>query len=289
MELDQLRHFLKVAEHSNFTRAAEDIALSQPALSRSVGRLEAELGQPLFERQTRSVSLTDAGHLLLERARQILLLVDDTKALFNDDGQTGRIRVASIPTIAPYFLPERLKRFHRDFPEANVVVHEDTTENLLKKLNDGLVDVMIAALPIEARYLQIEKLFDEELLLVTAKENPLAKRKSIRLHDLESLPFVLLGEAHCLTDSIVSFCRQKSFHPLSVERTSQLATVQELVALDHGISLVPKMAAERDNSTRRVYRSLDGTKPTRSVILVTNPYRYQSRLQQSFEAFIRGA
>ena len=289
MELDQLRHFLKVAEHSNFTRAAEDIALSQPALSRSVGRLEAELGQPLFERQTRSVSLTDAGHLLLERARQILLLVDDTKALFNDDGQTGRIRVASIPTIAPYFLPERLKRFHRDFPEANVVVHEDTTENLLKKLNDGLVDVMIAAFPIEARYLQIEKLFDEELLLVTAKENPLAKRKSIRLHDLESLPFVLLGEAHCLTDSIVSFCRQKSFHPLSVERTSQLATVQELVALDHGISLVPKMAAERDNSTRRVYRSLDGTKPTRSVILVTNPYRYQSRLQQSFEAFIRGA
>jgi LysR family hydrogen peroxide-inducible transcriptional activator len=289
MELDQLRHFLKVAEHSNFTRAAEDIALSQPALSRSVGRLEAELGQPLFERQTRSVSLTDAGHLLLERARQILLLVDDTKALFNDDGQTGRIRVASIPTIAPYFLPERLKRFHRDFPEANVVVHEDTTENLLKKLNDGLVDVMIAAFPIEARYLQIEKLFDEELLLVTAKENPLAKRKSIRLHDLESLPFVLLGEAHCLTDSIVSFCRQKSFHPLSVERTSQLATVQELVALDHGISLVPKMAAERDNSARRVYRSLDGTKPTRSVIMVTNPYRYKSRLQQSFEAFIRGA
>ena len=289
MELDQLRHFLKVAEHSNFTRAAEDIALSQPALSRSVGRLEAELGQPLFERQTRSVSLTDAGHLLLERARQILLLVDDTKALFNDDGQTGRIRVASIPTIAPYFLPERLKRFHRDFPEANVVVHEDTTENLLKKLKDGLVDVMIAAFPIEARYLQIEKLFDEELLLVTAKENPLAKRKSIRLHDLESLQFVLLGEAHCLTDSIVSFCRQKSFHPLSVECTSQLATVQELVALDHGISLVPKMAAERDNSTRRVYRSLDGTKPTRSVIMVTNPYRYQSRLQQSFEAFIRGA
>lgn len=287
MELDQLRHFLKVAEYSNFTRAAEDISLSQPALSRSVGRLEEELGQPLFERQTRSVSLTDAGHLLLERARQILLLVDDTKSLFHDDGKTGRIRVASIPTIAPYFLPERLKRFHRNFPGANVVVHEDTTENLLKKLNDGLVDVMIAALPIEAKYLQIEKLFDEELLLVAAKENPLAKKKSIHLHDIESLPFVLLGEAHCLTDSIVSFCRQKSFHPLSVERTSQLATVQELVALDHGISLVPKMAAERDNSARRVYRSLDGTKPTRSVIMVTNPYRYKSRLQQSFEEFIR--
>ncbi|MCE3016876.1 MAG: LysR family transcriptional regulator [Pirellula sp.] len=86
-----------------------------PKSKRSVGRLEEERGQPLFERQTRSVSLTDAGHLLLERARQILLLVDDTKARFNDDGQTGRIRVASIPTIAPYFLPDCLsppKKIH---------------------------------------------------------------------------------------------------------------------------------------------------------------------------------
>jgi LysR family hydrogen peroxide-inducible transcriptional activator len=245
MELDQLRHFLKVAEHASFTRAAQEVELSQPALSRSISRLEEALGQPLFERQTRKVSLTDAGNLLLDKARQILTLVDDTKAQFVDDGRTGRIRVAAIPTIAPYFLPARLRDFHRDFPCSSVVVFEDTTDNLVKKLKDGLVDVVIAAMPIDAKYLEVEKLFDEELLLVTAAESPLAKKKTIRLGDIQTLPFVLLGEAHCLSDSIVSFCRQKSFHPLSVERTSQLATVQELVALNHGISFVPQMAAER--------------------------------------------
>ncbi len=287
MELVQLRHFLKVAELSNFTRAAEALELSQPALSRSIARLEEELGQPVFERQTRNVALTDTGNLLLIRARQILLLVDDAKAEICDDGQTGRIRVAAIPTIAPYFLPERLREFHRNFPQAKIIVHEDTTDNLLKKLTDGLVDVVIASLPIEAKYVEIEKLFEEELLLVIPAESPLVKRKSIHLRDIQSLPFVLLNEAHCLTDSVVSFCRQSSFQPLSVERTSQLAMVQELVALNHGISLVPQMARDLDTNERRVYRSLQGTKPMRSIVMVTNPYRYRSLLQRNFQESMR--
>ncbi len=278
-----------VAELMNFTRAGEAVGLSQPSLSRSIARLEEVLGQPLFERQSRSVTLTDAGNMLLGRARQILLLVDDAKAEINDDGQTGRIRVAAIPTIAPYYLPERLKAFHKDFPKAKVIVQEDTTDNLMKKLNDGQVDVVVASLPIHVKYLAIERLFDEELLLVMASENPLAKKKTIQMSDIESLPFVLLGEAHCLTDSVVSFCQQKSFHPLSVERTSQLAMVQELVALNHGISFTPKMARELDSNARRVYHSIEGRKPIRSIVMVTNPFRYQSLLQRNFQESLRNS
>ena len=113
------------------------------------------------------------------------------------------------------------------------------------------------------------------------------RKKSIHLRDIQSLPFVLLSEAHCLTDSVVSFCRQSSFQPLSVERTSQLAMVQELVALNHGISLVPQMARDLDTNERRVYRSLQGTKPMRSIVMVTNPYRYRSLLQRNFQESMR--
>src|SRR5215471_17152727 len=105
MELEQLRQFMKVAEFGNFTRAAEAVGLSQPALSRSIGRLEEELGQPVFERQTRQVTLTDAGKSLHARAQQIVSLAEDAKSEISDDGQTGRIRVGAIPTIAPFFLP----------------------------------------------------------------------------------------------------------------------------------------------------------------------------------------
>lgn len=289
MELDQLRHFVRVAELNSFTRAALAVRLSQPALSRSIARLEEELGQPLLERRSRGVALTDAGHLLLGRARQILTLVEDARTEISDDGETGRIRIAAIPTIAPYFLPEQLRRFQHQCPQAQMIIQEDTTDRLLKRVTDGDIDIAIAALPITMKYLLIEPLFEEDLLLVMAPEHPLNRRKAIRVSDVESLPFVLLGEAHCLTENVLSFCRQKSFSPVTVERTSQLAMVQELVSLNHGISLIPAMARQLDTSDRRVYRSLSDGNPTRTIAMVTNPYRYQSKLQQKFQAMLRPA
>jgi LysR family hydrogen peroxide-inducible transcriptional activator len=282
MEIDQLRYFLRVADLANFTRAAEALGISQPALSRSIQKLEEELGQPVFERKTRSVSLTDAGTLLQARAQQVLSILEDTKAEITDDGQSGRVRVGAIPTIAPYFLPEVLRRFSEEFPEATLIVQENTTDALLRSCTQGEIDLAILALPVPARYLEVEELFEEELLLVMPPDHPLVDKAKIRLSDVEPYPFVLLDEAHCLSENIVSFCRQRSFQPVSVERTSQLAMVQELVSLSHGVSMIPAMARQLDQSDRRVYRSFTGRKPTRTVAVAWNPYRFQSRLLQAF-------
>ncbi len=287
MEIDQLRYFLRVAEMGNFTRAAEDLGLSQPALSRSIQRLEEELGQPVLERQTKSLALTDAGVLLQSRARQILSILEDTKAEITDDGQSGRIRIGAIPTIAPYFLPDLLRKFSNEFPKASLIVQEDVTDNLIKRCTQGEIDLAIVALPIPAKYLEVEELFSEELLLVVPPEHALAEQEAIRLDDVEPYPFVLLDETHCLSDNIVSFCRNRSFNPVAVERTSQLAMVQELVSLSHGISMIPKMAQVVDHSDRRVYRSFSGRKPTRKIAMAWNPYRFQSRLIDTFKRRLR--
>lgn len=287
MELDQLRYFLRVAERQSFTRAAEELAISQPALSRSIQKLEDELGQPVFERKARSVSLTDAGTLLQARAQQVLTVLEDTKAEITDDGQSGRVRVGAIPTIAPYFLPEVLRQFSTEFPRSTLIVQENTTDALLKSCTQGEIDLAILALPVPAKYLDVEELFEEELLLVLPCGHPLAEREKIRLTDVEPYPFVLLDEAHCLTDNIVSFCRQRSFQPVAVERTSQLVMVQELVSLSHGVSMIPAMARQLDQCDRRVYRSITGKKPTRTIAVVWNPYRFQSRLIKAFRERLR--
>lgn len=287
MEVDQLRYFLRVAERGNFTRAAEELNISQPALSRSIQKLEEELGQPVFERKTRSVALTDAGTLLQSRAQQILALIEDTKAEISDDGRSGQIRIGAIPTIAPFFLPDLLRQFSTEFPAASIIVQEDTTDHLLKRCTQGEIDLAILALPVPAKYLEVEELFQEELLLVLPPDHPLVNKPQIRLNDIKALPFVLLDEAHCLSDNIVSFCRQRSFHPVAVEQTSQLAMVQELVSLSHGISMVPQMARKLDQSDRRVYRSMSGVKPVRKIAMVWNPYRFQSRLLQVFQERLR--
>lgn len=286
MELDQLRYFLRVAQRGSFTKAADELGVSQPALSRSIQKLEEELGQPVIERHPRHVTLTEAGALLQSRAQQIFTILDDTKAEITDDGISGRVRVGAIPTIAPYFLPKLLQQFAAKFSKATVLVQENTTDNLLKSLTQGEIDLAILAIPVPAKYLEVEELFEEELLLVLPLEHPLVEQEKIKIADIEPYPFVLLDEAHCLSDNVVSYCRQRSFHPVAVERTSQLTMVQELVSLSHGISMIPEMARQVDQSDRRVYRSLSGKKPTRKVAFAWNPYRFQSRLVKAFRAHL---
>lgn len=277
LELQQLEQFVALARARNFTRAATELNLSQSALSRAIQRLEEQIGQPLFERKPREVVLTDLGELLLERAKEILNLVDDTFLLLSDAGRHGRVRLGAIPTIAPYFLPSLLRSFSTAHPDISILVQEDTTEHLLKRCSHGEIDLAILALPLLAKYLEIEPLFDEELLLVVSSGHELATAEEVTAETVERHPFVMLNEAHCLSDHVASYCRQQAVQPVTVERISQIATVQELVALDHGISILPEMARRFDTSDRRVYRSFTGEKPTRTIAMAWNPYRYQSK------------
>jgi LysR family hydrogen peroxide-inducible transcriptional activator len=288
MEIGQLRSFLRAAELGSFTRAAEALGLSQPAVSQQIGRLEEELGCPVFERLGRRVALTEAGRKLRERAEQIVVLVDDTAGEVRDDGETGRLVVAAIPTIAPFLLPRALTAFREARPLARVEVNEETTEELVKACQRGEVDVGVLALPVETRYLETEPLFDEELYLVMPAGHALAGREEVSLDLVKPEPFVMLEEAHCLSGHIRSFCERRKFQPIATGRTSQLATVQELVALGHGLSFIPEMARGFDQGGRRVYASVAGKRPMRTIAACWNPYRYQSRLAGAFLEILRG-
>ena len=155
IELIQLEQFLAVARAKNFTRAAKELHLSQSALSRSVQKLEDQLGQPLFERKPREVTLTDFGLILQEQAKKILDLVDDTISALSEENQKGRIRLGAIPTIAPYFLPKLLHEFSLAHPQISVLVQEDTSEELIQRCQRGELDLAILALPIIAKQLEI--------------------------------------------------------------------------------------------------------------------------------------
>ena len=287
LNLHLLEQFVALARTKNFTRAAEELNLSQSALSRAIQKLEDQLGQPLFERKPREVMLTDHGELLFERAQQILKLMQDMFSELSEAGRRGRIRLGAIPTIAPYLLPRLLSSFSKAHPEISVIVQEDTTENLIKRCSHGEIDLAILALPILAKQLQIEALFDEELLLVLPVGHPLAAAKAVAIDAVEGFPFVMLSQAHCLSDNIASFCRRKSVQPVTVERTSQLTTLQELVTLNHGVSIVPEMARKTDTSDRRVYRSFSGEKPVRTVAMMWNPDRFQSQAVKTLMEHLR--
>lgn len=273
LNLHALEQFVVLARTRNFTRTAEELHVSQPALSRSIRKLEDQLGQRLFERRPREVVLTELGERLLERAREILRMVEETMTDLSEAGRRPRLRVGAIPTIAPYYLPRVLGRFAELRPEVRVLVQEDTTENLVRRCVQGELDVVILALPVPAVGLKVEALFEEELLLVLPSGHPLETLTEVPIGELDAYPFVTLTEVHCLSETIASFCRRKAVQPVSMERTSQLATVQELVSLDHGVSIVPAMAREIDMSRTRTYRSFSGERPRRTVAVAWNGQR----------------
>ena len=286
MELSQLRYFINVADKLSFSKAADELGVSQPGLSRAIAKLEESIGQPVFERQSRNLALTAAGQILLQRANQIIAIIDDTLSEISDQEEAGHLRVGAIPTIAPFFLPPLLKKFNEVANRSKVAVHEDTTDPTLHRLKQGELDLAILALPVEQKYLEVEPLFEEELLAVLPLNHPLVEKTPLQLDDLRQYPFVLLDEAHCLSSNIVTICQQKSFDPLTTERISQLATVQELVSLNHGISMIPQMAAAPDPSATRVYRALEES-PRRTIAMVWNPYRYQNRMVDRFKKVVR--
>ncbi|MFK7779080.1 MAG: LysR family transcriptional regulator [Gimesia sp.] len=286
MELQQLRYFVTVAELGNFTRAAEKCLVSQPSLSQQIIKLEKEFGHPLIERLGRRLRLTSAGEILYERASSILRAVEETQHLVSASNtlENKKIRLGAIPTIAPFLIPPLLKILFKKHPDAEVTFREMTTNQTMQDCRAGDLDLAFLSLPLEDDMLEIEPLFREELFLAVHSRHSLLDKKRVTAKDLQDESFILLSEAHCLGQQILSFCQQQHYLPRVNCESAQLATVQELVGLGMGISLIPEMAKKKDKSKHRKYLRLSGVKPMRTIVLVTHSQRYQSNIVKDFIA-----
>ena len=283
MELYQLRYILAVAEAGNFTRAAERTNLSQPSLSQQIINLERELGHKLFHRLGRRAVPTEAGQVLLERARRIVLEVEDaTKALKDSPTLERRIKVGAVQTLAPYLFPRLIERCQANHPNLAVDTHEDFRVDLVRGVVDGYLDLAIVPQPVKDPRISVEPLFGEPLLLVVGRTHPLATKPVIAAADLAAERFVLLGHASSLAMEIERFCGDHNFVPQLGHRCSQVATVKALVALGRGVSILPRIAFRPDDKKNLVYRELSGGTPTRDVVVIRHLQRYQTMGAEQF-------
>ncbi|WDI44525.1 LysR family transcriptional regulator [Bremerella sp. P1] len=274
MEIHQLRYFVAVAELENFTRAAEQCHVTQPSLSQQIAKLERELGTRLLDRLGRTVVLTDSGKELLPRARRILKEVDSAEGWFKkpEGPEAISLRVGALPTIAPFQLPGIIQHFRQEMPQVTLTLVEDYTDHLLDRLLKGTLDVAILALPIDDPRIQVEPLFREALMVALPPSHPLADKPSLSFNQVRQEPFVLLHEVHCLGEQILGFCRQQEFQPHVVCESAQISTIQELIRLGVGISLLPEMAIDPADKTC-VYRPIRKIQPFRTIAAAWNRHR----------------
>ncbi len=283
MEIHQLRYFVAVAEQEGFSRAAEHCHVAQPSLSQQIQRLERELGHRLFDRLGRRTVLTEAGRAFLPRARRVLEELREAREALAQDLESGQgpLAVGAIPTMAPFLLPPVLERFRQDYPACELTVREDLTERLVEAVAASEIDFAIASTPVDHLQIEVEVVGRERLLLATSRHGT---APPLRLTDLSEQPTVVLYEVHCLGRQIRELCSLARVQPRIVCRGTQLSTVQQMVALGMGVSLVPEMCARADASSTLRYQQLSGEQPEREISVLWRKGRSRSALARSFVA-----
>ena len=280
--LKQLRYFQALGRHGHFGRAAAACAISQPALSMQIKELEDALGAVLVERGTRQIRLTKFGEETVQRARDILRLVDELEdsARAARNALTGVLRIGMIPTIAPYLLPTALGNLAQLHPELDIHIRETLTANLIQEIMDGRLDTAIVALPVSEPSLTEVVLFSEKFLLVRPAADagtPVPSRKKLR-----EMRLLLLEEGHCFRDQALAFCKLPSSLPRQALDASSLSTLVQMVGAGIGVTFVPEMAVAVE--TRAVPVSVARFKdpqPSRTIGMIwrkTNPLA--SKLRQ---------
>lgn len=246
MNLRDLAYLVALEEHRHFGRAAEACFVSQPTLSTQLRKLEEELGVVLVERASRDVLFTEAGKQVLAQAREILERADRIRAVARRAKYpgAGTLQLGIFPTLAPYLLPHVLPQVHARFPQLELLLVEEKTEEILERLRGGRLDAAILALPVPDEGLHWQFLFEEPFVLALNEAHSLARRRIITFDDLAHEKLLLLEEGHCLRDQALEVCHLSGAQERTGFRATSLETLRHMVASGVGVTLLPVLATK---------------------------------------------
>lgn len=267
LSIRDLRAVAALAERLHFGKAAEDLSIAQPSLSAAVKKVEEAMGERLFERTSRHVSLTPAGQLVVQHVRSIL---EELSGLGRDGPRqerlTGRFRLGLIPTIGPYYAPWFLGPLRERYPKLQLVLTEAMTDSLLQMLRQRLLDAAILCLPTGEWGMTETPLLREPFLLAVPASHPLAGETEVSLGQIEPGEMLLMERGHCLREQALEACGTTPDAALNPVQAASLETLRHLVAAGGGCAMLPRMtvAAGLDSGLVR-YLSFREPAPGRTV------------------------
>ena len=250
MQLQQLRYFTAVAETRHFTRAARREHVAQPSLSQQIRSLERELGAELFSRARGHITLTDAGAALLPLARRILADAETARREVQEVAQLrrGRLRLGATPSLCASLVPDVLRTFRDSYPGVELKVHEDGSQDLVRILAAGDLDLALIITPLTAQgpALATTELLREELVVISSPaEPPPGAGGRIRVEDLRDQPLVMFRHGYDLRELTLAACHGAGFEPSFSVEGGEMDAVLGFVRAGLGLAVVPSMVADR--------------------------------------------
>jgi LysR family transcriptional regulator, hydrogen peroxide-inducible genes activator len=269
MTLTELKYIVAVAAERHFGKAAAACHVSQPTLSMGVKRLEEELGVILFERSKQDITLTPVGEYIVTQAQKVL---DESDALKNtarlhSDPLSGPLKLGAIYTIAPYLIPHLIPALIEQAPEMPLLIDEDFTANLRRKLRQGELDVIIIALPFDEPGVETQAVYDESFVALLPRTHLLAGAQELSLESLAEQNLLLLGPGHCFRDQVLQAC-PNCVHDSKTEGSllktlegSSLETIRHMVASGLGVTVLPCTAGSINTGSETLTKIMPLSQP----------------------------
>ncbi|MGQ9368650.1 LysR family transcriptional regulator [Azospirillum sp. ST 5-10] len=276
--LRQLQCFRQVAEHASFSKAAERIGLSQPALSATIRKLEDAVGVRVFDRTTRQVVLTPEGEELLRLATR---MVDEFESVSGDlqdylARRRGRVVVAALPTAAAVILPPVLARYRRDHPGIDVRLDDALHDRILEAVRSGSADFGVTVAPADGDEFRFQPLLADRFVLVCRPEHPLAARGAVTWAELADQPMIAMSRTTSVRQLIDTACARAGVGLPSLYEASHLATIAGLVEAGIGIAALPSLALPLLRFAELTAVPIEEPVVERSIGIVRRPARSPS-------------
>ena len=298
MTITQLQYVLAVAEHKNFTLAAEKCFVTQPTLSMQIQKVEEELKIQIFDRTKKPIQLTDIGQKIVNQAKNIVNEADRMKDIVEQQKGFigGEFRLAIIPTIMPTLLPMFLNTFIKKFPKVKLIIEELNTDEIILKLKNGNLDAAIAATPLSDEKLKEIVLYYEPFVAYIPEKHRIADKKEIEVSDLNLDEILLLQDGHCFRDGILNLCKNqdvKSLNAFQIQSGS-FETLIKLADEGLGLTLLPYLhTLDLKENDKLKLKHFKDPKPAREISLIFPKTELKIQiidaLKQTISGVIRGA
>lgn len=298
MTITQLQYVLAVAEHKNFTLAAEKCFVTQPTLSMQIQKVEEELKIQIFDRTKKPIQLTDVGQKIVNQAKNIVNEANRMKDIVEQQKGFigGEFRLGIIPTIMPTLLPMFLNTFIKKFPKVKLIIEELNTDEIIVKLKNGNLDAAIASTPLNEEKLKEIVLYYEPFVAYIPEKHRITVKKEIEVSDLNLDEILLLQDGHCFRDGILNLCKNQDSVAVNhfQIQSGSFETLIKLADEGLGLTLLPYLhTLDLKETDKLKLKHFKDPKPAREVSLIFPKTELKIQiidaLKQTISGVIRGA
>ncbi|MCU0446614.1 MAG: LysR substrate-binding domain-containing protein [Microscillaceae bacterium] len=271
MTLQQLEYILALDTYRHYVTAADKCFVTQPTITIQVKKLEDEIGVQIFDRSKTPLEPTPLGEIILSKARTIIQEVQQLKEIVNHERENlaGEFKIGIISTISPYIIPKFIGSFMQNYPDTQLDINEMQTEEIIKALDKGQIDIGILVTPLEEHFLREIPLYNEPFVYYGSSDLPLQSRSSISAKDIEDLEGLwLLNSGHCFRNQVLKICNSPKNKKNIAFQSGSIETLQKMVDNYGGFTLIPEMGLSGLDTTKVIHFS--EPKPVREVSIVVH-------------------